>query len=258
MSRRSDFIESVDWISLVPKDCAYDYLIDLLKDENLSFSKRFIGKVNYVVIDKSCYEQFFESFERVLKYYCYFTRIDLKFDFNQPYKELCDDFHRFWNYSTGICDKENFQTIYFNSRNSDLFCRLYDKQKESNLETSLSRLEYEVKGIIARQFSLRYTTLGLDDALNYLYYCIDAFNFRRGIDSIIESFEFKQPIPINVIEESDKREKLRRFLKQYGYTILNYVEYVGGNSNFFDLCHDLSLFDELVPKPYILSSPEDI
>ena len=245
-NRRDNFISSVDWISITNDGCSLDELISMFVDTNIDFNKRYIFNNEYLVITNDSYREFFDFYETTLKNYCRFTRLDLKYDYLQEFKEMKEDFLKFWQYKSGIVDREGLNTIYFNSRNTDIFCRLYNKTLESSLSFPLSRLEYEIKGSVIRQFSYRYRFTGLDDALDYLFSLFCEFNYNKGIDSIIQNFNFKQPVPLNIIEHIEKKEKFRKFLTQYRYSILDYLKLLGDDNELFDLCRDMSDFDKII------------
>lgn len=246
--RRENFIRSVDWISVVPQKTDIESLCGFLKEKNIDFKVRYMLNNLYCVIDHKSYKHFFDVFESTdLKLMCRITRLDIKFDFDKPYFELIDEFKRSWNYSNGIYDREGDSTIYFNSRKSSLFCRFYDKAKELKLnDVNLSRLEYEIKGYTIAVFSHRYTMFGLSDALNFLYESLASFNYRKGLDLIAGTFEFDEPVPLDLLTRKSEKEKFRAFLKQYHHSILNYVDMLESSDDFFDLCHDISKFDDLV------------
>lgn len=245
--RRKNFIDSVDWISVINENCSFDELCEFItKNTNINFSTRYMFNHDYIVISKDSYQEFFDYYEDYLKDYCRFTRLDLKYDYREPYNEMRERFLEFWDWNTGVSDKEGLATIYFNSRQSDLFCRFYNKQKEAKLDYPLSRLEYEIKGAIIRQFSVRYRHRGLDDALNYIYSLMTEFNYNRGLTCIVPTFEYEQPLPNFDIVHKEKIEKFRTFLKQYRYSILDYVGLLRDKNELFDLCIDMSDFDKVV------------
>lgn len=247
IERREHFIRSVDWISVVPEKTDIDSLCGFMNSKGIIFKVRYMLNHLYCVIDKKSYYTFFDVYESTdLKLMCRFTRLDIKFDFTKPYLEIVERFKKQWNYSNGIYDKEGDATIYFNSRKSSLFCRFYDKAKELNLNTNLSRLEYEIKGYTINVFSERYKLFGLNDALNYLYETLCGFNFRKGLDTIVGTFEFDEPLSWDFLSRKSEKEKFRSFLKQYRHSILRYVDMLKDGSKFFALCQDMTDFDKIL------------
>ena len=197
--RRCRFIESVDWLSVINDGIPYSQFIsDLRLNTNIEFTEKYMFNHQYVVISKNSYTEFFDYFESK-NGICRITRLDLKFDIAEPYHCVLSKYQNEFSYSSGVFDKEEISTIYFNSRQSDLFCRLYNKQKESDLDFPLTRLEYEIKGIIMQNFSMRYFYFGLDDALNYLYELITEFNYNKNLLGLFPFLEYKQPIPFSTI-----------------------------------------------------------
>lgn len=246
---RDNFINSLDWLSVINDSCSYDDMVGYIrKYTNISFNERYVADKKYIVVEKDSYREFLDFYEQFLSVHCRFTRIDIKFDLAEKYSDIIQKRREQLNWSTGIVENNKegkFNTIYFNSRGSDMFCRFYDKQKEANLDFPLSRLEYEIKGHIALNFSERYKLLGLPDALNYLLNFINDFNYQRGIGCLIGRFDNPPPYSLHIIEKKSKVEKMRRFLKQYRHTIKDYVDCIG-LENFMNLCSNMQDFDEII------------
>lgn len=228
----SDFFKySIDWISLINDSVSYDEMCIFLDRNEVTFEERYFMSKKYVVVDKGSYEKVInlltsDSSIRI-------TRLDIKVDFAIPFDDL---------YFQHICDLEPYssvskgsrvQTLYFNSRQSDMFCRLYDKQAESGLDFPLSRLEFEIKGDLAFEFSKRLSYLGIEDAVNFIYDKINEFCQRKHLDNMFY-VTTKAYLPFDVIEKQTIKNKFRRFVQHYSKSYKKYMEYFSMSPNDFD------------------------
>lgn len=233
-----DFLLNVtDWISCKNENISFEEFLIMLDENGVKFTTKRSYEFQYVVIDKTTYIEFFAL---MVNNPCIrITRIDFKFDTFQDFKEMYEPYISEWCPSSCVGKKDRFETIYFGSRQSDMYCRFYDKQKESDLKFPCSRLEFEVKGFVSRQFSLRYTFVGIDDALNYLLDTIRDFMFRQKIDGLISFPSYGEYVPFNLIEHNSKVSKFRRFVKQYKKSILDYLDSFDLTPNeFFQILSD--------------------
>lgn len=215
-------INTCDWISCTNEGVSFEEFLMLLDSNGVKFDVRRSFEHQYVVIDKKTYVEFFalapsNSFIRL-------TRIDLRFDTFQDFKAMYEPYLEEWNPSSCVGKPGRYETIYFGSRSSDLYCRFYDKQKESNLKFPCSRLEFEIKGYICKQFSLRMSYIDLEDALSFLLDNIRDFMFRQKLDGLVHFPTYGTYIPFDVVNHSSMVDKFRRFVKQYSSSILNYLD----------------------------------
>ena len=236
-----DFLINVtDWLSVTNESISYDEMLIMLDENGIKFSIKHSYEHQYVVIDKSCYTNLFALL--VGNPSIRITRIDFKFDIFNDFGELSSKYIDIWVPHSVVGKKNKFETIYFNSRQSDIFCRFYDKTLESKLKFPCSRLEFEIKGVIARQFSMRFSFISADDAVAYLMEYIQTFMFRKNLDGLVRFGSFGSYVPFDIVEHNTKVEKFRRFIKQYSNSILNYLDsfdltpdeffdYVEGNSD---------------------------
>lgn len=216
------FLHGIDWISVINDGVSYDEMLKLLECHGISFEERYYMNKKYVFISKSLdnYRNLvlLLSFVKDLR----ITRIDFKMDFKNNFSDVVNRFD--FNSHSEVSKQGDVQTIYFNSRQSDLFCRLYNKQAESDLPFPLTRLEYEIKGNLAYIFSKRLSYLGFDDSLNFLFDKINDFNSRKGLSSIfyITTGDY---LPVEVVDSYSVKNKFRRFVKHNRNSYLNYMEY---------------------------------
>lgn len=218
-----DFLINVtDWISVINEGISYDEMLIMLDQNGIKFSIKHSYEHQYVVIDKSCYTNLFSLLvgNPVIR----ITRIDFKFDIFKDFEELSSKYIDNWIPHSIVGKKDKFETIYFNSRQSDIFCRFYDKTLESHLPFPCSRLEFEIKGFVARQFSMRYSYISADDALSYLIEYIQNFMFRKNIDCLVRLGNYGSYVPFDIVEHNTKVEKFRRFIRQYSNSILDYLD----------------------------------
>lgn len=215
-------INVTDWLSVTNESISYDEMLIMLDENGIKFSIKHSYEHQYVVIDKSCYTNLFALL--VGNPCIRITRIDIKFDIFKDFTELCDKYIDVWSPHSVVGKKDRFETIYFNSRQSDIFCRFYDKTLEAGLHFPCSRLEFEIKGAIARQFSMRYSFISSDDSVAYLMEYIQNFMFRKNIDCLVRLGSFGTYTSFDIVEHNTKVEKFRRFIKQYGTSLLNYLD----------------------------------
>lgn len=216
------FLRGIDWISVINDGVSYDEMLLLLESQGISFEERYFMNKKYVFISKS-----FDNYRKLifLLSFCKdlrITRIDFKMDFKNDFDEVVGIFNL--DSHSEVSKQGKVQTIYFNSRQSDLFCRLYNKQVESDLPFPLTRLEYEIKGNLAYIFSKRISYLGFDDSLSFLFDKINEFNSRKGLNNIfyITTGEY---LPVDVVEDYSIKNKFRRFVKHNRNSYSNYMEY---------------------------------
>ena len=185
----SEFLINVtDWLSVTNDGISYDEMLIMLDENGIKFSIKHSYEHQYVVVDKDYYTSLFALL--VGNPSIRITRIDLKFDIFEDFEKICDKYIDVWTPRSVVGKKDRFETIYFNSRQSDIFCRFYDKTLESNLHFPCSRLEFEIKGVIARQFSMRYSFISADDAVAYIMEYIQTFMFRKNLDCLIKRRNF--------------------------------------------------------------------
>lgn len=241
-----DFLINVtDWLSVTNENIPYEDMLIMLDENGIKFTIKHSYEHQYVVIDKDSYTNLFALL--VGNPSIRITRIDFKFDIFEDFKELYSKFIDVWTPHSIVGKKDRFETIYFNSRQSDIFCRFYDKTLESKLRFPCSRLEFEVKGVIARQFSLRYSFISSDDAVAYIMEYIQHFMFRKNLDCLVRLGNYGSYVPFDIVEHNTKVEKFRRFIRQYGNSILSYIDSFDLSKNdFFDYIEGNADVEELL------------
>lgn len=218
-----DFLlNTCDWISCTNEGLSFEEFLMLLDSNGIKFSIRRSFEHQFVVIDKTSYVEFFALLPSTSS--VRLTRIDLRFDTFQDFRSMYEPYLEEWTPSSCVGKLGRYETIYFGSRSSDLYCRFYDKQKESNLKFPCSRLEFEVKGYLCKQFSLRATYIDLDDALSFLLDSIRDFMFRQKLDGLIHFPTYGTYIPFDIVNHNSMVDKFRRFVKQYSSSILGYLD----------------------------------
>lgn len=228
------FEDSIDWLSVINDGVSYDEMLLFLDRNEVGFDERYFMDKKFVVIHKNSYGKAIElvrinSFLRI-------TRLDVKMDFSNKFEDIVvDNIDLFKPYSA-VSKKGKLQTLYFNSRQSDMFCRLYDKQAESGLDFPLTRLEFEIKGDLSLEFSKRLTYLGLDDAVNFIYSKINEFCERKELSHLFY-VATQVYLPFEVIENQTIKNKFRRFVRHNANSYKHYMK-------FFDL--SLVEFNELM------------
>lgn len=247
-------IEHCDWISATNEDISYEEMLIELDKNGVVFTEKRSYDNKYVVITKP-YNNFIDymvandSTVRI-------TRIDIKFDTPIDYMELVTKHIKDWNPHSCIGhkiadteDKFRYETIYFNSRQSDLFCRLYDKQLELQLQNPLTRLEYELKGYIAKVFSFRLCNFGIDDAVGYVLNLIQDFNYHKNLDCVVKIYDYGkfEPVPWKILEDCEYNIKFRRFIHQYKDSIVGYCNHYGlDGGQLYDLCFGVIDIDKVL------------
>lgn len=216
------FLQGIDWISVINDGISYNDMLMLLEHHNISFEERYFMSKKYVFISKSLDN--YRNLILLLRFVkdLRITRIDFKMDFKNDFNDVVGKFDL--DSHSEVSKQGKVQTIYFNSRQSDLFCRLYNKQAESDLPFSLTRLEYEIKGNLAYIFSKRLSYLGFNDSLSFLFDKINDFNSRKGLTNIfyITTGEY---LPIEIVEGYSVKNKFRRFIKHNRNSYSKYMDY---------------------------------
>lgn len=241
----SFLINVTDWLSVTNEGISYEEMLIMLDENGIRFTIKHSYEHQYVVINKECYTNLFALL--VGNPSIRITRIDFKFDIFEDFEKLYSKHIESWTPHSVVGKKDRFETIYFNSRQSDLFCRFYDKTLESGLKFPCSRLEFEIKGVIARQFSLRYSFISSDDAVAYIMEYIQHFMFRKNLDCLVRLGNYGSYVPFDIVEHNTKVEKFRRFVKQYSRTLLNYIDSFDLTPDeFFDYVDGTSDIEELL------------
>lgn len=225
------FIHGLDWISVINDGMSYNDMLVLLDSNGIGFHERYYMDKKYVVIEKTT-----DNYRNFLLLFCAFkdiriTRFDFKLDYKNEFKQVIERFQ--FDSHSEVSKNGEVETIYFNSRQSDMFCRLYNKQIESNLPFPLTRLEYEIKGNLAYEFSKRLLYIGFSDALNFIFDKINAFNERKGLTEMfyMTTHDF---IPVEFIEQYSVKNKFRRFVKHNKNSYAYYIDYFNMNPDEFD------------------------
>lgn len=241
-----DFLlNTCDWISCTNEGVSFEEFLILLDSNGIKFSIRRSFEHQFVVIDKSSYVEFFALLPSTPS--VRITRIDLRFDTFQDFKAMYEPYLEDWRPSSCVGKLGRYETIYFGSRSSDLYCRFYDKQKESNLNFPCSRLEFEVKGFLCKQFSLRISYISLDDALSFLLDNIRDFMYKQKLDGLVNIPTYGKYIPFDIVNHASMVDKFRRFVKQYSSSILSYLDSFDLNGNeFVELLEDKSKLNEFL------------
>lgn len=242
----SNFLINVtDWLSVTNEGISYEEMLIMLDENGIKFSIKHSYEHQYVVIDKDCYTNLFALL--IGNPSIRITRIDFKFDIFEDFEEVYTKYIEVWTPHSVVGKKNRYETIYFNSRQSDIFCRFYDKTLESKLRFPCSRLEFEIKGVIARQFSMRYSFISSDDAVAYLMEYIQCFMFRKNLDCLVRLGNFGTYVSFDIVEHNTKVEKFRRFIKQYSNSLLNYLDSFDLTPNeFFDYVEGKSDIEKLL------------
>lgn len=232
-----DFLmEHLDWLSVTNYQVSFDELLIDLDKQGIAFDEKRNFDNRYCVIHKDSYSKFIDYMVGCAS--ARITRFDLAFDIAKDYMEIVNEYINEWCPHSCVGSKDRFQTIYFNSRQSDMFCRLYDKQLEAGLDNPLTRLEYEVKGVIALQFSMRLVFVGVDDALSYLIEYIEKFNISKNLLLIrFQNLGKIKPVEFSIIDKAITDNKFRRFIRQYRKSIIDYCMHYGlSGIDFLKIC----------------------
>lgn len=242
---KEQFFTSLDWLSVVPdgqinsKDVVLSDLEKELEIYDIGHKLQKTFDNFYFVINKEDIIKFCYAFDSKLLH-ARITRFDVRFDFEEKFEDLFNRVRKELSFSSCITNADNkVNTVYFGSRESGLFARLYNKTLESHLDCDISRLEYEVKGSLALQFSTRWQVFDLDDAISYISKWFTEFNNTNGLISVIGLFEFHDVKPYEFFHESEFKYKMRHFVRQYRNSLIDFANYCGSIESFYDL-----LFDE--------------
>lgn len=216
------FVYGLDWISVINDGISYNEMLMLLDSKGIGFYERYYMNKKYVVIEKSTdnYRNFLLLFNTIRD--IRITRFDFKLDYKNEFKHVIEKFN--FDSHSEVSKKGEVETIYFNSRQSDIFCRLYNKQVESNLPFPLTRLEYEVKGQLAYEFSKRLSYIGFLDALSFFFDKVNEFNERKNLTKMFY-MTTKDYLPVEFIEEFSVKNKFRRFVSHNKNSYSYYMDY---------------------------------
>lgn len=222
---------SIDWISVINDNVSYDEMCLIFDKKGIKFEERYFMANKYLVIDKNCYSDLIQLMSKTSDFRI--TRIDIKSDFKEKFEDVVIDGIAVWEPYSSVSKKGKLQTLYFNSRQSDMFCRLYDKQAESNLEFPLTRLEFEIKGDLAYEFSKRLSYLGMADAVNFIYSKINEFCQRKGLNHLFY-ITTSSYLPFEFIERKTMKNKFRNFIRHNSKSYAKYMEYFDLSPNQLD------------------------
>lgn len=218
------FIYGLDWISVINDGISYQEMLFLLDKHGISFTERYYMNSKYVVIGKNI-----ENYRNLILLFgsikdIRITRLDFKLDYKNDFEDVVVQRIANWEPHSSVSQKGKLQTLYFNSRQSDLFCRLYNKQAESDLPFPLTRLEYEIKGQLAYEFSKRLSYIGFEDALSFLFDKINEFNQRKHLTDLFY-MTTKDYLPLDFIESFSVKNKFRRFVRHNKNSYSYYMDY---------------------------------
>lgn len=233
------FLEHCDWISCINENISYEEMLVELDKNGVSFIEKRTYENKYIVIQKP-YNNFINYMVGTSN--IRITRFDLAFDINKDYMEIVNKFIDEWSPHSCVGKKDRIETLYFNSRQSDMFCRLYDKQLEAQLDFPLTRLEYEIKGVIAKIFSYRLSYIGIDDALGYILNYIQDFNYHKNLMGLIKITDYGsfEPVKFDIIENCLFNTRFRRFIRQYKQSLVDYCNHYGLTGNeILDICTNI-------------------
>lgn len=233
---KTNFIKLIDWISIINENVSYDEMLFELELHGILFSERHMFNNKYVVIDKNSYSRCIDLLDGSSSYRI--TRLDLKFDYDMKFEDIVSLYGTDWDFTSCVGDRDSIKTIYFGSRNSDLFCRFYNKTAESNLDFDLSRLEYEIKGQVARLFSARLSYIGFDDAYNYIMQILTEFSSKHNLISFFNVFDFSSPVDFSIIDNKISKEKFIYFVRHNASSFLTWLDKFDITpEEFKSLCH---------------------
>ena len=216
------FLKLIDWLSVINDSVSFDEMLLDFERNGIKFGERHIFNYNYVVVDKESYSKMFDLLMGSTQYRI--TRIDIKFDYELSYSYLLNSYGSMFNFSSCVGNMNGTQTVYFGSRNSDLFCRLYDKTSEAGLDFDLSRLEYEIKGSVARIFSSRLSYIGFDDAYNYLMSTLYDFSAKHNLLDLYTIYDFSIPVDFSLVDDKISKDKFIYFVRHNGNSFLNWLD----------------------------------
>ncbi len=230
-------IASIDWLTLVEQDMSIEEISDFITSEtNLVGNLRKIHNIPSYVVPHSYYS-YSCALQLVLDGKARISRIDIKFDFGERFDLFFD---RLGKTEPSKILYESFyvpSTVYYGKRESDIYVRMYDKQLESNLASPLSRVEFEVKGSVAFEFSKRIRFLGYCDAFMYLYSKLEEYRVRH-FDSLqlSDDLNIYDYLPFATPDDNDYVARFYRFYKQYSKSLLLYCHNLKiDNDTFFEI-----------------------
>lgn len=244
-------ISSIDWLTLVEQDMSIEEISDFITSEtNLVGNLRKIHNISSYVVPHSFYA-YSCALQLVLDGKARISRIDIKFDFDERFDLF---FARLADTEPSKILYERFDvpsTVYYGKRESDIYVRMYDKQLESNLLFPLSRVEFEVKGSVAFEFSKRIRFLGYVDAFMFLYSRLEEYRVRH-FDTLQLSNELDiyNYLPFSTLDNNDYVARFYRFYKQYRKVLLLYCHNLKiDNDTFFEIMNtDFSDFKDFSKK----------
>lgn len=218
-------IASIDWLTLVEQDMSIEEISDFITSKtNLTGNLRKIHNISSYVVPHSFYAYSF-ALQLVLDGKARISRIDIKFDFYELFYLFFD---KLQNTNPSKILYESFDvpsTVYFGKRESDIYVRMYDKQLESDLDYPLSRVEFEVKGSVAFEFSKRVRFLGYFDAFMFLYSRLEEYRVRH-FDSLqlSDDLDIYNYLPFTTLDNNDYVVRFYRFYQQYRNALLLYCK----------------------------------
>ena len=244
-------IASIDWLTLVEQDMSIEEISDFITSKtNLIGNLRKIHNISSYVVPHSFYA-YSCALQLVLEGKARISRIDIKFDFCERFDVF---FARLGNTEPSKILYESFDvpsTVYYGKRESDIYVRMYDKQLESNLVSPLSRVEFEVKGSVAFEFSKRVRFLGYFDAFMFLYSRLEEYRVRH-FDSLqlSDDLDIYNYLPFSTLDNNDYVVRFYRFYKQYSKALLKYCKNLKiDNGTFFEIMNtDFSDFKDFSKK----------
>ena len=240
-------IASIDWLTLVEQDMSIEEIMDTITSKtNLIGNLRKIHNISSYVVPHSFYA-YSCALQLVLEGKARISRIDIKFDFGERFDVF---FARLGKTEPSKILYESFDipsTVYYGKRESDIYVRMYDKQLESNLAYPLSRVEFEIKGSVAFEFSKRVRFLGFFDAFMFLYSRLEEYRVRH-FDSLqlSDDLDIYNYFPFDTLDNNDYIARFYRFYKQYHKSLLLYCNNLKiDNDTFFEIMNeDFSDFKE--------------
>lgn len=237
----------IDWLTLVEQDMSLEEISDFITYKTgLVGTLRKIHNVSSYVVPHNYYA-YTIALQLVSDSKARVSRIDIKFDFEEDFELF---FERLKNTEPSKILYEKFcvpSTVYYGHRQSDIYVRVYDKTLESQLDFALTRLEFEVKGSIAFEFSKRMKYLGNCDAFMYLYSKLEEYRVRHfdclQMPSDLDIYDY---FPFDTVDDNDYIARFYRFYKQYRNTVLGYCHNLKiDNDTFFEIMNtDFSDFKD--------------
>ena len=244
-------IASIDWLTLVEQDMSIEEIMDTITSKtNLIGNLRKIYNISSYVVPHSFYA-YSCALQLVLEGKARISRIDIKFDFDERFDAF---FARLGKTEPSKILYESFDvpsTVYYGKRESDIYVRMYDKQLESNLVSPLSRVEFEVKGSVAFEFSKRVRFLGYFDAFMFLYSRLEEYRIRHFYSlQLSDDLDIYNYLPFFTLDNNDYVARFYRFYKQYRKALLLYCHNLKiDNDTFFEIMNtEFSDFKEFSRK----------